>query len=203
MFRGQHAVWAGPLGYRDIDLYGCFWKVVEHYGITTMSAVPTVYAVLAGVPVDANIQSMKFALVGASMLPHGVRTAFEKHTSVSLVEGYGLTEGTCASARSFAGHPRPGSVGQRLPYQQIKSVRIDDDGNWVDLAPGEVGTVAISGPTVFPGYVVGRDHDGRCRTQGSSHPRRTPGHRRRQALQAPAPGRRRPPSRDRGAGRQR
>ncbi|MFD1814350.1 acyl-CoA synthetase [Rhodococcus gannanensis] len=158
--RGQHAVWAGPLGYRDLHLYGCFWKLVEHYAITTMSAVPTVYGVLANVAVDADISSLRMAVVGASMLPPAVRRSFEEHTGVTLLEGYGLTEATCASARSYLAHPRPGSVGQRLPYQRIKAVRIDEDGTWTDLPTGESGVLAISGPAVFPGYAVDRDHDG-------------------------------------------
>jgi len=70
-----------------------------------------------------------------------------------------LTEGTCASVRSFPDQPRPGSVGQRLPYQQVKTVRIDDDGRWWDVPPGEVGNLAISGPTVFPGYVAAHTDD--------------------------------------------
>ena len=48
--RGTHVVWAGPLGYRDPALFAQFWKLVEHYRVTAMSAVPTVYAVLAGCP---------------------------------------------------------------------------------------------------------------------------------------------------------
>lgn len=160
LLRGQQAVWAGPQGYRDMALYANFWKIVQHYGISAMSAVPTVYAVLAQVPVDAEISSLRYALVGASALPAAVRKDFESHTGVPLVEGYGLTEGTCASVRSFPDHPRPGSVGQRLPYQQVRTVRIDDDGRWWDLPAGEVGNLAISGPTVFPGYVTGRSSDG-------------------------------------------
>ena len=160
LFKAQTAVWAGPLGYRDLDLYGCFWKLVEHHRISTMSAVPTVYSVLAQVPVDADIASMKFAMVGASALPATVRADFEQHTGVPLLEGYGLTEATCASVRSFTDAPRPGSVGQRLPYQGVKAVRVEDDGTWTDLAVGEKGNLAISGPTVFAGYVTGRDADG-------------------------------------------
>lgn len=139
LFKGQHVVWAGPLGYRDPALYGEFWQIVERYRITTMSAVPTVYAVLAQCPVNADISSFRFAMVGAAPLPPAVRKAFESHTGVPLVEGYGLTEATCASARSFPDAPRPGSVGQRLPYQQVK-IQAD-------------GVLAISGPTVFAGYV--------------------------------------------------
>ncbi|ORA32470.1 acyl-CoA synthetase [Mycobacterium aquaticum] len=160
MLRGQHAVWAGPLGYRDPALYANFWKIVAHHGISAMSAVPTVYAVLSQCPVDADISSLRYALVGAAALPAAVRTDFESRTGVPLLEGYGLTEGTCASVRSFPDHPRPGAVGQRFPYQQVKTVRIDDDGQWHDLPTGEVGNLAISGPTVFPGYVTARTVNG-------------------------------------------
>jgi fatty-acyl-CoA synthase len=160
LFRGLRVIWAGPQGYRDQALYTHFWKIVERYGITTMSAVPTVYSVLAGCPVDADIHSLRFAVVGASPLPQAVRDRFESATGIRLVEGYGLTEATCVSALSFPHHPRPGSVGQRLPYQQVKAVQVTDDGEWVDLPAGQVGVLAISGPTVFPGYVTGRSPHG-------------------------------------------
>ncbi len=115
-----------------------------------MSAVPTVYSVLAGRPVDADISSLRFAVVGASPLPPAVRDGFESATGIRLVEGYGLTEATCVSALSFPRHPRPGSVGQRLPYQQVKAVQVTADGEWVDLPAGRVGVLAISGPTRLP-----------------------------------------------------
>ncbi|WP_037321393.1 acyl-CoA synthetase [Amycolatopsis orientalis] len=153
LFKGQHAVWAGPLGYREPALYGQFWKIVEHHRIAAMSAVPTVYAVLAQCPVDADIASLRFAMVGASPLPAAVRAGFQTHTGVTLVEGYGLTEATCASARSFPDAPRPGSVGQRMPYQRMKVVHPETG---EELPGGETGVLAIGGPTVFPGYVVGR-----------------------------------------------
>src|SRR4029079_19346478 len=132
----------------------------ERYGVSFMSGVPTIYTALADRPVDADISSLRFALVGASPLPTAVREKFETATGVPLVEGYGLTEATCASARSFVDHPVPGSVGQRLPYQQVKAIEVDAEGAWVDLPDGEAGVLAIGGPTVFPGYVVDRGPDG-------------------------------------------
>ena len=160
LFKGQRVVWAGPLGYRDTKLFPSFWKVVERYRISFMSGVPTIYAVLADHPVDADISSLRFALVGASPLPKAVRERFESATGVPLLEGYGLTEATCASARSFVDHPVPGSVGQRLPYQQVKTIQVNAEGEWVDWPTGQVGVLAIGGPTVFPGYVVDRGPDG-------------------------------------------
>ncbi|MEU5789599.1 acyl-CoA synthetase [Micromonospora purpureochromogenes] len=158
LFKGQAVVWAGPLGYRDPALYGAFWKIVEHYRIAAMSAVPTVYATLAQCPVDADISSLRFPMVGASPLPAAVRDTFHAHTGAALIEGYGLTEATCASARSFPDVSRPGSVGQRLPYQRMRVVRAD--GTWEDVPAGGTGLLAISGPTVFPGYVTDRDENG-------------------------------------------
>ena len=125
-----------------------------------MSAVPTTYAMLARCPVGADISSLRVAMVGASALPPGVRRGFEAATGVPLLEGYGLTEGTCASVRDFVRHHRDGAVGQRMPYQRMKAITVLDDGTWVDLPAGEIGVLAIQGPTVFPGYVTGRVADG-------------------------------------------
>lgn len=155
LLRGQPVVWAGPLGYRDLPLYGVFWRLVERYGIAAMSAVPTVYAVLSQVPVDADISSLRLPIVGAAPLPPSVAEQFHAVTGVELCEGYGLTEGTCATARDWPGAPRPGTVGQRLPYQDVRAVRVDEEtGAWHDLPTGEVGTLLIRGPNVFAGYLV-------------------------------------------------
>ena len=161
LMRGQHSLWAGPLGFRDPDLMSNFWTIMSGHGVNAMSAVPTVYGALARTEVgDADISNFRLAIVGASPLPIGVRTAFEAVAGVPLVEGYGLTEAACASAKGFPGQTPAGAVGQRLAYQQIKAVEIGQDDTWHDLPPGSIGIIAIAGPTVFPGYVVGRDHDG-------------------------------------------
>jgi fatty-acyl-CoA synthase len=154
MFGGQRVVWPGPRGYRSPALYTGFWKIVEHYRIAAMSAVPTVYATLSKVPVDADISSLRLPIVGASPLPPSVREDFAAHTGRRLLEGYGLTEATCATTVTPPGEERTGSVGRILAGQQVKAVHVGDDGSWADCAPGEVGVLAIGGPTVFAGYVT-------------------------------------------------
>ena len=156
LLKGQHVVWGGPLGYRDLPLFENFWKIVERYRIAAMSAVPTVYSVLAQTPVDADISSLKLPNVGAAPLPPAVRDAFDARTGVALCEGYGLTEGTCVSAVSWPGASHSGTVGQRLPYQEARSVRIEEaTGNWTFLPENEIGTLVLRGPNVFAGYLVG------------------------------------------------
>ena len=154
MFGGARVVWPGPAGYRDKTLYARFWTIVEHYQIAAMSAVPTVYGTLAQVPVDADISTLRLPIVGASPLPASVREAFAAHTGRRLLEGYGLTEATCASTWTRPDEEQPGSVGRALPGQQVKAVRIGDDGEWTDCAPGQTGVLAIGGPAVFAGYVT-------------------------------------------------
>jgi len=167
MFGGARVVWPGPAGYRDKALYTRFWQIIEHYRIAAMSAVPTVYGTLAQVPVDADISSLRIPIAGAAPLPASVREAFAARTGRRLLEGYGLTEATCATTWTRPGEERPGSVGRALPGQQVKAVRIGDDRSWADCAPGETGVLAISGPAVFAGYVTDPGSDGpRVSTRG-------------------------------------
>jgi fatty-acyl-CoA synthase len=134
--------------------------------IAAMSAVPTVYSVLAQVPVDADISSLKLPIVGAAPLSPAVASAFETRTGVALCEGYGLTEGTCASARGWPTAQRSGTVGQRLPYQEAATVHVDEiTGEWTFLPEGEVGTLVLRGPNVFAGYLA----------EGESGPELRPG----------------------------
>jgi fatty-acyl-CoA synthase len=160
MFSGARVVWPGPAGYRDKALYTRFWQIIEHYQIAAMSAVPTVYATLAQIPVDADIGSLRLPIAGAAPLPASVREDFAAHTGRPLLEGYGLTEATCATTWTRPGEERPGSVGRVLPGQQIKAVRVGQDGSWSDCAPGETGVLVIGGPAVFAGYVNDPDLGG-------------------------------------------
>ena len=170
MFSGARVVWPGPAGDRDKALYTRIWPIVEHYQIAAMSAVPTVYGTLAQIPVDTDISSLRVPIVGAAPLPGSVREAFARHTGLHLLEGYGLTEATCASTWTRPGEERPGSVGRALPGQQVKAVRIGGDGSWADCAPGETGVLVIGGPAVFAGYVTDPDLGGpRVSREGIVH----------------------------------
>jgi fatty-acyl-CoA synthase len=86
-------------------------------------------------------------------LPVEILNRFKAETGIPVLEGYGLTEGTCVSAvNPRRGEQRPGSVGLRLPYQEMKVARIDDGVYRGDCAPGEIGTILVRGPNVFRGY---------------------------------------------------
>lgn len=151
---GTAVVSLGPRGYRDKALMAEFWQIISHYRVTSFSGVPTVYSSLPPIPDGVDISSLRAGAVGAAPLPARVRDGFESAAKVPMLEGYGLTEATCASAATPAFAPRPGSVGLRLPYQHIKAVTMDaDQVPTGDCPPGATGVLAISGPAVFPGYL--------------------------------------------------
>ncbi len=74
---------------------------------------------------------------------------------MKIIEGFGQTEGTCGSiVNPSDGLRKIGSVGLRLPYQQARILILDDDGSFQREAQiNEIGTLCISGPNVFPGYL--------------------------------------------------
>ena len=80
---------------------------------------------------------------------------FESKTGLTLIEGYGLTEGTCGScANPPIGERRPGSIGLPMPYCDVTIKVLDEQGNYLrDAAPNEIGNLCIRGATVFNGYL--------------------------------------------------
>lgn len=154
--RGAHVVLGSPQGYRGAGVIENFWKIVEHYGVNFFSGVPTLFAGLLQVPVGkADVSSLEFGLCGAAPMPLEVFRRFEQTTGIRILEGYGLTEGTCVSTvNPPEGERRIGSIGLRLPYQGMKAVLLDDDGVFQrDAAVDEPGHIVIAGPNVFPGYL--------------------------------------------------
>jgi fatty-acyl-CoA synthase len=151
---GAHVVLMSPRGYRDPSVLKNFYRIVEHYRAVSFSAVPTVLSVLLDTPLEgADISSLRYAICGAAPLSTELFTRFEAHSGMKILEGYGLTEGTCASSLNpLHGERRVGSIGLRLPYQQMR-VLAPDGAAWRPAAPNEVGAICIQGPNVFAGYL--------------------------------------------------
>ena len=161
--RGDHVVLATPEGYRAKALIARFWEVVARFRISTFSGVPTLYSALLETPIGSNdVSSLKFAICGAAPMPLALIRAFEARTGVKIIEGYGLTEGACASTLNpFEGERLPGSIGLRLPYQRMAPVILDANGRFERMAEvDEIGVIAINGPNVFSGYLDPRHNTG-------------------------------------------
>ncbi|PIA66101.1 acyl-CoA synthetase [Pseudomonas sediminis] len=153
---GAEVLLATPQGYRNTTLIGNFWKVIERHKVSFFSGVPTIYAGLLQIPSEGHdLSSLKYALCGAAPMPVELIRQFEAKTGLTLLEGYGLTEGTCGScANPPAGERRPGSIGLPMPYCEVRIKVLDEQGQYLrEAAPNEIGNLCIRGATVFKGYL--------------------------------------------------
>ena len=129
-----------------------FFDRVEQLRPTYFSAVPTIYALLLTQAEgrDPDLSSLRFAVCGAAPATRELVRASEEFLGVPILEGYGLTEATCASAVNPIDGPRkPGTVGPALPGQSIRIV----DEHLRDVPTGVAGEVLITGPVVMAGYL--------------------------------------------------
>jgi long-chain acyl-CoA synthetase len=145
-----------------------FFDTIEDERPTFFSAVPTIYTMLAALPAEVvpDTSSVRFAVCGAAPAPAELLTRFESRYGFPLIEGYGLSEGTCASTiNPVAGPRRAGTVGIAFPGQQIRI--IDESG--VEVATGVDGEVTIAGPNVMRGYLGRPDETARVIVDGWLH----------------------------------
>ena len=129
-----------------------FFETLSSKKATAFSGVPSVYSVLLGVPESSNynLSSLRFCICGAAPMPVEVFERFEKKFNAYILEGYGLSEGTCVSSIN---PPPPqkrkiGSIGLALKGQDMKI--LDSEGK--ELPRGETGEIAIKGDNVMKGY---------------------------------------------------
>jgi fatty-acyl-CoA synthase len=146
-----------PLGAREKRFVQNYWQLVEKFGITVFSGVPTTLAALAKTPLgDADTSSLRpYATTGSTALPVTVAEELERMIGVRLLLTYGSTE-YCQNVTQAPrdGEARYGSAGIRLPYTQIRIVELDDDGKVTrECATGEIGVVIVRSPGNTPGYV--------------------------------------------------
>jgi len=130
------------------------WETVAKYKATTFSCVPTVLSILLRMPHEnLNLSSLEYIICGAAPLPVEVFKAFENTFDCKVIEGYGLTEGTCASSvnplpTETEDRRKVGSIGIPLPGNEMKIV--DENGN--NVPPNTKGEIIIKGDNIMKEY---------------------------------------------------
>jgi len=128
-----------------------FLPALDRYKATAFVGVPTVYAILNELP-DAekyDLSSLRFCVCGAAPMKVDVFERFEEKYNAKIIEGYGLSEATCAtSINPIDGKRKIGSIGLPLPGVDMKI--IDDSDN--EVPQGGEGEIVIRGELVMKGY---------------------------------------------------
>jgi acyl-CoA synthetase (AMP-forming)/AMP-acid ligase II len=141
---GQIAMW-------DRFSAQAFWSTVARFEPVTFSAVPTMLAALLHAPdaEAAETNTVRYVICGAAPLSPALFRRFEQQFGIAILEGYGLTEGTCASTLNpFWGPRKVGSIGIPLRGQEV--VVLDDQDRVA--ATDQRGEVCVRGPNVMQGY---------------------------------------------------
>ncbi|MHB8659725.1 MAG: class I adenylate-forming enzyme family protein [Solirubrobacteraceae bacterium] len=129
---------------------GAFLSVIEEHRLQMAAVVPSMLAILLAQALDEHdLSSLRYMTSGGAPLAPEVQAEFRRRVpSVSIRQGYGLTETAALISTNPAGREKSGSVGKPVPGCQVKVV----DGAGRELAPGEPGEICARSPGVMGGY---------------------------------------------------
>jgi long-chain acyl-CoA synthetase len=124
---------------------------------TVVAGVITAFMALAGAPGarPEDFQSWRAVNTGGAPVAPATAARFEEATGKHLHPGYGLTETASACHLTPLGAASPvdpvwGALSVGIPIPGIDAMILDDEGR--RLAPGEVGEIAVAGPSVIQTY---------------------------------------------------
>ncbi len=132
-----------------------YFAIIERYRVTQLVTVPTNIAKLAVAPeADKHDLGSLHSLVSAGeALPPRLYRDWKQRFGVEIYDGIGSAEMFHVYITNRPGDVKEGSLGRLVEGYRYRL--IDDDG--APVAPGEIGTLVIEGPSAGAGYWRMRD----------------------------------------------
>jgi long-chain acyl-CoA synthetase len=127
-----------------------FLGLIAEHQLQVSAVVPSMLQLLLDKPLeDYDLSTLRYLSSGGAPLAPEVQQAFTRRVpSVSIRQGYGLTETAALISTNPAGRERLGSVGLPVPGTEIRIV--DAEGR--ELPDGEEGEICARSPGVMCGY---------------------------------------------------
>lgn len=124
---------------------------LERYQASVFYGVPTLYEYLKEheKTSQVNWKRLKMIACGADTLHDSTMKDWQRRTSTTIMEGYGMTETSSLCHASPYHRPKPGTFG--VPIPNVMAAIVDPDGTEF-LPQGEVGELIVSGPNIMQGY---------------------------------------------------
>jgi fatty-acyl-CoA synthase len=127
-------------------------SLIDEYAATVYAGIPTTYQMLTDAPnwEAADLSSLRFCTSGGAPLPVKLVKQFQAEKGIQFKQGFGMSEfgpGVFALAQEDAIR-KAGSIGR--PNFFIDARIVDDDN--IPLPPGEIGELALRGPSLCSGY---------------------------------------------------
>jgi 2-aminobenzoate-CoA ligase len=119
-------------------------EIIEKYKATVCFTAPTAYRVmLQAMEEGADLSSLRAAVSAGETLPAPVYEAWMAKTGKPMLDGIGSTEMLHIFISNRFDDHKPACTGKPVSGYEVRI--LDQDGN--DVAPGEVGRLAVRGPT--------------------------------------------------------
>ena len=118
-------------------------EAIEHYRATICFTAPTAYRAMLSELSTHDISSLRKAVSAGEHLPAATFDAFFQATGVKLIDGLGSTEMLHVFVTAREEDMKPGATGIAVPGYRVAI--LDDNG--AELPTGQVGRLAVKGPT--------------------------------------------------------
>jgi 2-aminobenzoate-CoA ligase len=116
---------------------------IQRFGATVCFTAPPSYRAMAPLAKDYDLRTLRACVSAGETLPVATRTLWEDATGVRIIDGIGSTEMLHIFIAASGDAIRPGATGKPVPG--YVACVLDDDGK--PLPPGNVGRLAVKGPT--------------------------------------------------------
>ena len=118
-------------------------EAIEHYRATICFTAPTAYRAMLPELATHDISSLRKAVSAGEHLPAATFNAFFQATGIKLIDGLGSTEMLHVFVTAREEDMKPGATGIAVPGYRVAI--LDDNG--AELPTGQVGRLAVKGPT--------------------------------------------------------
>ncbi|MBU2551238.1 MAG: AMP-binding protein [Proteobacteria bacterium] len=124
---------------------------IEDFKVTMFVGAPTIFEFLKDYEKTYIVdwKRMKYVLAGADALLQDTAQGFERRTGIKICEGYGMSEAVAGTHSNPLDRIKPGSFGVPLPSTMAAILAPEKDEY---LGIGEIGEIAVQGPSVMKGY---------------------------------------------------
>ena len=116
---------------------------IAQYRATVCFTAPTSYRAMAAQVAQHDIRSLRKCVSAGEALPAATRQLWRQATGIEIIDGIGSTELFHIFISADESQARPGATG--LPVPGYVAAILDEQGQ--PLPPGQVGRLAVKGPT--------------------------------------------------------
>ena len=126
-------------------------RLIEEYNVSIMVGTPTFLNGIVKASNSKQLRTLRLVISGAEKCPAAVYESInERHMTIKLLEGYGVTECSPVISFNMENFPKPYTIGRIMP--SLEHIIIDVD-TGQEVGKNRAGVLLVRGPSVFSGYL--------------------------------------------------